>query len=220
MKGRFNLSLKDSGGYKDEDFISAQSNGEILPFLDSLETKQNIEADNLVFDHVAEFFFVNMMSGPAVSFPYGIGGTGNGYLGTLVLSTYDTDPTYTETETYGVFSRTGHNVGSSANGSTAGKRFIEDDIIDPDIIIDSNGREACLVRSKFLYLPSEGVSNDIRSLAIWFDTNADLAPTDSSREWGISARIRLKDSGGNPIIINKTASEVLLVEYTFTLVSI
>jgi len=220
MQGHFDLTLLDAGGYTDADFKRAQENGTILKMLDSLDIEQKCSGSNQVFDHFAETMFIHLMSGPGVSFPYGNGGTGSAYLGSLVLSTYDTEPTYTETETYGFFGRTVHSVGSSANTSSAGKRFIEDDIIDPDIIVDPDGRESIIVRSKFLYLTTEGTSNNIRSLAIWYDTDADLDPGSSGREWGIGARIRLKDSGGNPTIINKTSSQVLLVEYTFTLVSI
>lgn len=220
MQGHFDLTLMDAGGFKDEDFLRAQKDGTIGQMLDSLKVEQKCVGKNQVFDHFAETMFIHLMSGPAVSFPFGNGGTNAAYLGSLVLSTYDSDPTYTETETYGIFTRTVHNVGSSANGSTAGKRFIEDDIIDPDIITDTGGRESIIIRSKFLYLTTEGNSNNIRSLAIWYDTDADLSPTDSSREWGIAARIRLKDAGDNPTIINKTSSQVLLVEYTFTLTSI
>lgn len=219
MQGHFDLTLMDAGGFKDEDFLRAQEDGTIGQMLDSLKVEQKCVGENQVFDHFAETIFFHLMSGPAVSSPYDVGSTAAAYLGSLVVSTYDSEPTYTESESY-LFVRNVHNVGSSANVTTGGKRFIEDDIIDPDIIVDPGGREAIIIRSKFLYLTTEGNSNNIRSLAIWFDTNADLVPTSASRSFGIAARIRLKDAGDNPTIINKTSSQVLLVEYTFTLFSI
>jgi hypothetical protein len=46
-------------------------------------------------------------------------------------------------------------------------------------------------------------------------------PTDTGSNYcGRIARIRLKDSGGNPIEINKTADITLFVEYRFTLITV
>ena len=130
--------------------------------------------------------------------------------------TTDSEPTYTEqTNQYTNL----HNISGSANTSSGGKRFIEDDI-DPHLMDadpDGNGRESILFRSRFLYLAAEGNSNDIRSLGVYFMRDADST---GSFDRARIARIRLKDGGGNPIIINKTSAQVLLIEYRFTLVNI
>jgi hypothetical protein len=221
MIGYFDVQVKDLPPGIDDAVLRGllTPGGKSTPELDRLlarmPTSQRARGRNLVSDNFAAFIFRFAFSGGDITDPYDFD-SGNAILATILLMTTDSEPTYTDsTNQYTNL----HNISGSANTGSAGKRFIEDDI-DPhlqDADPDGNGRESILFRSRFLYLAAQGNSNDIRSLGIYFMRDADST---GNFERARTARIRLKDSGGNPIILNKTSSQVLLIEYRFTLVNI
>lgn len=216
MQGYFDVKTKDLGGLSDDDLLAMMSpEGKVTPelakLLDGLPTVQHAQGKNLVSDNFASSSFKYCFSGGTIDNPYN---QGNGILATILIMNTDSEPAYTDaTNQY----TTMHGL-TGGVGSLPGKRFIEDDVEAHLIVTDSGGRESILFRSRWMYLAAEAVSNDIRSLGVYHCRYG--GSSTSSIERGRIARIRLKDSGGNPIIINKTASQVLLIEYRFTLVSI
>lgn len=221
MLGHFDIQLKDlPRGITDAHLLELLTPaGKATPELDRLlarlPTRQRAKGCNLINDNFAGYTHKYCFSGGAISTPYNIDG-GNAALGTILLMTNDAEPTYTEASSQ----YTNPNaLTGTVQSTTAGKRFIEDDI-DPHLMDadpNNNGRESILFRSRFLYLSTQANSNDIRSLGIYFSDNGNSTGTE---ERGRIARIRLKDSGGTPIILNKTSAQVLLIEYRFTLVTI
>lgn len=216
MQGYFDVQTKDLGGLRNEDLLAmltpeGKFTPELRKLLDDLPTAQHAFGKNLVSDNFASSTFKYCFSGPDISNPYN---QGNGILATILIMNTDSEPGYTDaTNEY-----TTYNGLSGGQGSNPGKRFIADDVEAHLIVTDSGGRESILFRSRWMYLAAEAVSNDIRSLGVYHCRYG--GDSGSSIERGRIARIRLKDSGGSPIIINKTASQVLLIEYRFTLVSI
>ena len=220
MLGQFDVHLKDlPRGITDAHLLGmmtpeGKATPELNRVLDRMYTRQRAKGQNLISDNFAGYTHRFCFSGGDITDPYDFD-SGNAALGSILLMTTDSEPTYTDSTNQYVDI---NNISGFA-GTSAGKRFIEDDI-DPhlqDADPDSNGREAVLFRSRFLYLSTQGNSNNIRSLGIYFSRNADVT---TSHERARIARIRLKDSGGTPIIVNKTSSQVLLIEYRFTLVTI
>jgi hypothetical protein len=101
------------------------------------------------------------------------------------------------------------------NTGNAGKRFVAHDM---EVLVDvePNGREGIFMRERWLYLPSQVVSNEIRCVGVFWCENI----TDGNDERGRIGRVRMKDAGGNPVTLNKSSSQTLLIQYTFTLVSL
>lgn len=102
---------------------------------------------------------------------------------------------------------------SIGDGINAAKRFVQDDIEGPLIYSDTDGAEAVHLKERWLWLPSQAVSNRIRSVGIFSCEINNTGNDDRSA----TARVRLKDASGFPITLNKSSSQVLLVQYTFTL---
>lgn len=218
MQGYFDVQVKDLCGLQDRDLLrlmtpQGKATPELSRLLDRLPTRQHVFGKNLVNDNFAGFTHSRVLSGGDIADPYDFDG-GSAALGTICLTTNDAEPTYTEASYTGYV--TPSNVPNSVNTSNAGKRFIEDQIETHLIQVDSGGRESILFRSRWMYLAAEAVSSNIRSLDVLF------AETGSSMgiRRGIIARIRFKNSGGSPIIITKSSSQVLLIEYQFTLVTV
>jgi len=218
MRGHFDLALMDACGLKDEDFEKARQDGTIEELLAGLPVKRKVRTDNLVHDNFAAYCFNRNMSGPDITDPFDFVGAGDwSALGFMSLQTTDDEPGYTDLDydqSIGIQSA----GAPAAAASTGAKRFVDDAILAPEIVVDPNGREAVISTHKFLWTPLQGVSSNIRSPTVFFDErNSDTVG--ACRRASI-ARVRLKDSAGNPTILTKNSNEVLLVEYTFTLVSV
>jgi hypothetical protein len=84
------------------------------------------------------------------------------------------------------------------------------------VAVDPSGREAVYMKSKWLYLPGEATSSVIRSVRVF---QLEYLPDRANGAFpkGRIGRVRIKDSGGNPVTVSKGATKSLLVEYTFTL---
>jgi hypothetical protein len=206
MEGHFNLTLMDAGGIPDAVWKAARREGRVRELLRGRKVKARARTKNLVFDNFAGYTFVQLFSGPAVTNPYGNGGTAAAYFALVTLDNRDADPTYEET------------VVAYQVDSYSYKRFIEDDADTPDIVADPSGRERVIFRSRFLWTPVESVASNIRGIATWHGSDADN--TGNYFDRGSASRVRLYDSKGRKITINKTILDILLVEYEFTLTGI
>lgn len=219
IEGKFNVDLLNARGFCDADFEAARREGVIKQLLSELPLEQRCPANkNRIMDNMAGYQLDFLFSMPACSDTFNLGGSAAAALAFICLLTYDSEPTYTEVWSWETSGTNMHNVTGTAATGSAAKRFEEDQITPWEIWADTSGREAVYFRNRFLYTPSEGVSSDIRSIGIYHSENGD-----STGGYYISqarvGRVRLKDAGGNPIILNKTGNQVLLVEYTFALIS-
>lgn len=214
-------TLLEAGPYGDADFTRAIKEGRADELLAKLDPVLRLEQRNLNFDNFAPYSFSKNFSGagnPDSPYESTAGGT-PGWLGFICLTTHDTEPTYQEQSSedyYGYI----YNVSGTVQGAAGtAKRFEEDQIEQWTIWCEADGREQINFRNRFLFLPSHAISSSIKSLSIYFQSQADGYPGDY-RNKGRSARIRFKDSGGNPITIAKTTNQVFLVEYTWSLVTV
>ncbi|MHC4620655.1 MAG: hypothetical protein ACYTEQ_23145 [Planctomycetota bacterium] len=217
MQGHFDIGAYHTPGLTPEKLetllgpVELRKPGCVLDLLAQYEKRQEVRGANLVFDHFAEMNLWELFNGPAVPNPYNYGGG----FSLVALTTHDAEPTYQED--YGNNFVNGNNLNGTV-GTGAGKRFYEDQIEPHLIAEDLGGKEAIFFRTRWLWLPAEAVSSNVKSITTWTRQINTAASTSS---WAnIVSRIRLKDSGGNPITINKTASITLFVEYTVTLTSI
>lgn len=212
MQGHFDVFVKESGGLCDEDFIAAQREGRLSELLRSLPTSKKVSTDNLVFH---DFAIMAMRQTMQHGFPNGAANmdrVAGCPLHHITVLNNASEPSYTEWYAY---YGTIHNPSYSVNTGNAGKRFVGYSI---DLIVDKDptGREAIFHRSRWLYLPSQIVSNEIRSIGVYWGEYIN----DGNEDKQSTARVRLKDSGGNPITLTKSSSQTLLVQYTFSLVSL
>ena len=218
MNGYFDCSVMDARGLQDEDFAQARRDGEIMSLLGELPVEQRAFGRNRIFDNMAGYLLHELFSLPNCASPYyNNDGSGNAALSFLCLMTTDSDTTdYQENSTQSQISM--HAVSGTANASSGAKRFEEDQITGWTTWSDAGKRQAVYFRNRFLYSPTQGASNNIRSIGLFFNSDGDSTGT-YSIDFGRLGRIRLKDAAGVPIIMNKTSSQVLVVEYTFALVS-
>lgn len=225
MQGVFTLTKYDAQGFSDQDFDEASKKGKLKELLSTLKVNQECKAvSNRIFDNMAAYLFFHKFAGSNIKDPFddvSFGAGAVGSLGTICLLTTDTETTdYTEFTSEGV--KTPSQMIDSVNTSNAGKRFVEDFSIAYDraahVVADPGflNREAISFEGNWLYAVDQVVSTNIRSLGIYFSA---LANSTGQPKRGRIGRVRLKDSAGNPIILHKTNLEVLLVKYTFTLVS-
>ena len=215
MLGKFDLTLLDAPNVSDhqiEAAIADQSIDQLLARLDVLQ--QHKQISNRLFDNLAGYLlFQNFVGSSAPTFPFNISGGGQAALGNITLLSESSTPTYTEATNE--FTNI-HSLATSVETSTAGKRFVEDQIAPFAIFTDPLGRQAISFRNRWLYTPSQAVSANINSVGIYFASDADNANFTSRGRIG---RVRLKDNLGTPVTFNKTINQVFLVEYTCTLAS-
>lgn len=222
MEGHFDVKLFDAHGMSDADFLALQANLKPEAFLRKVNERPKVQhafGENLVLEWVADYTFFWILTGPAIEDPPGGDASSNHQgLSFIDLSTIDTEPSYTEYNAHGWYGVDFNNViGAAAPGTTGSKRM-NDVIVTSVVFTDTDGREGIWYRSTWLWLPSQGISSNIRSLHLWSTATHDNV-TNYPSKCGMT-RIRLKDAGGTPVIINKTTSQVLLVEYTFKMVSV
>ena len=221
--GRFQVDLLRAGGLRDADFWRAGEAGRLPELLASLDAELRCpKRKNLATDHIPQYLFWAIMSGASTETPYTRNGVGSGGLAHLNLSSYDGDPTYTETsgEYYTNPNGMPGTVGSS------GKRFINDHIETQRLLVWEDAhenrfevfaKESLMFRERWLYLPSQGISNNIRSMQYNYASDADQT---GSAYRGNFGRIRLRNERGEKVIINKTEDHVLFVELEFELVTV
>lgn len=221
MQGRFDLVKRDSGRLTDADFLKAKEEGCLQQLLEELPLVQRYHAQqNRIFDNMSGYLLDKLFSLPNCAAPYYYTDYGpQAALAFICLLNLDGDTdSYTEDwVSYGV---RGYEVAYTV-GSSAAKRFEEDQIEAWSIWSNADGRKAINFKNKWLYLPTQAVSSHIRSIGIFFRSDADgLLSEYYNRRTGRIGRVRLKDETGKSVIVTKNSREVLLVEYTFTLVSV
>lgn len=219
ITGHFDVALKNSGKLGDRDFEEARRQGRLGELLDGLGTELECHTDNLVFDLMVPYQGLWLFSAPSVGDLWRNNSTESASFASMCLLTDDSEPDY-QSEWYrtgGYMYVTPSAVTNSANGSTGGKLFEEEASEAAEIKSDPGGRESAWYRERWLFLPSQGTSSNIRSIGLFWSGHGDNGGSETRQR---SGRVRLKDAGGNPIIINKGTSQVLLVEYKATFVSV
>jgi len=216
MQGHFDLALLDTPGLTQELIEAVRREGgdpKVEALLKEFRREGEWKTDNLIYQVTPSYLYYWAMSGPV---PYGgmesnYGG-GSALLAYITLVSTSGEPTYNGENYIGDITWDGlpDNVGSSAS-----KYFVTQCIVTPEYAVDPGGREAIYVKSKWLFLPGQATSSVIRSVALFYSSEI-TNPTAGYRKVRVG-RVRIKDSGGNPVTISKAASKSLLVEYTFTL---
>lgn len=225
IHGHFDVRTFETPGLTEEglsDLIGPREDrgpGAIDKLLDQWTPVQRSVGKNLIMDSFAAivnyWMFQASLSKLDITDPLDFNGAGGmSPWSSIIWETTDTEPTYQEFAS--IFADINSTSGTVGGGSP-GKRFISDDVEDHLISSDPDGREAINFRSRWLWLPGDFNSNNIRSIAAWFCQ-------DGGQTYGTwrarVSRIRLKDSAGNPIIINKTANQSLFAEYNVTLITV
>lgn len=214
MRGHFNVQLKDAGGLKDADFEAAIRAGTIDDILKELETKQRAAAWNQIMHYVPAAYFHNV-------FAHGIGNSPwpsydqNCWANNISLMVTDSEPVYNYGYVwYGGFHAHFDNIGTSTGSKGMGNGTIgrRNEKLD-------DGREGVFLMSRFLFLPSQGNSNNIRSLGLFGSQYSNQGTGNEDRY--ITARVRLKDPDtGLPVVIVKNLNQVLVIEYTIYWIAI
>jgi hypothetical protein len=217
MNGFFNIKKFSSNGAGDDFFKSAIKDGSINNILDKLELKQEARCSNRIFDNVAAMILDRLFGLPDCTDPYYLYQTGVDRAAPLTfLALLDID---SNTDSYiEDWSWTGvANLISNIVSSTALKSFYIDAFSSS---IERNAtRDEVYYLSRYLYLPSEAISDDIRSVGIYWRRRSsnDLGSVLTNGRVG---RVRIKDLNGNNVELTKNAEEVLLFDYTFKLISV
>jgi hypothetical protein len=217
MQGQFELTVLDAEGYCDEDFKTLQSKGKVMDLVQRLPVAQQVKTKNRVFDNMAAYLLDKLFSCPNSPEPYyrDAGKAALAFIAPLTTDGATSDYEEHVPHTY-TYARNAVDIVVVADATV--KRFVEDQITGFVVWTDAT-REAVHFRNRWLYLPTEAVSSNIRSIGIFFSDNGDNK-TSNYRYHSRLGRVRLTNSGGVPIVLNKSASQVLLIEYTFSLVSV
>lgn len=218
IQGRCRATALDAKGLGDAPFLRAASQGRLREFLNSLPVaERSAKVENLVLDNYAGQMFFQIWRDygcPTPESNWHEGETTMGLFAIVNLSNDSTEPSYQEFS--GTIYAGMHAVSNSVDATYGSKRFVEDDVDAFDLAVHTDGREAIVHTARFLWLPSQGTLSDIRSVACWWGHDADNVGTNRRIQM---TRVRLKDSGGNPITMGKTANQALLVEYEHEFVS-
>lgn len=211
MQGHFDLFLQNSRGLRDADFIAARDAGRLGALLETLPVEREVHSDNLVHQlfSICMFRLVFGHGLPNGTYPMSVS-TGIPFY-TVALLTSGDEPAYSD---WWGGNQYPYNVPYCVS-TTGYKRFVVN-AEETSYAAEVSGREAVFLRSRWLFLPSEAVSNSIRSVGAYWSDTATLGAEDR----GLIARARIKDTGGNPITLIKTSEQSLLVQYTATLVSL
>lgn len=217
MQGHFDLQMLHTPGLTRELVEAVRKEGgdpAVESYLRQFQRDGRWSADNLVLKTTPGYFYYVAFSNPAMYFGiYGWGGPS--MLASIALTSTSAEVNYTS-EVY--TANLTRNSIPDLVVSGAYKRFIDDCIVAPDIKSDPNGRESIYSKFKWLFLPGEGTSAQIKSITIYYA--AQYANQDIGYSMGRVARVRIKDSGSNPVTLNKLSTKSLLIEYTFTIPTI
>jgi hypothetical protein len=213
MQGHFDLTMLNTPGLT-RDLIEAvrREGGDpaVEGYLRKFAKEDEWKTDNLIFQTTPSILYYHTFTGPSI---YGANPMSWGGLVCIILTNTASEPTYNG-EVYVSFLANWDAIPDTAGiGAGRGKRFINDCIVTPDFKVDSAGRESIYGKFKWLYLPGEGTSSVIKSVTLYGAGNDPASGAYFFR----TGRVRIKDSGGNPVTISKVATKSLLVEYTFTM---
>lgn len=214
MRGHFEVELKNSGTLRDEDFFSTPHD-ELNSLLNSLHTVKRVEGCNQCNDMLAASLLCKVMNGPSIEDPYNTWNIGSGGLASINIEDRDPELIYTEWVYCGGCNI--HEIGYPVGTGNSGKRFVEDDISNHTIEAYQNNREELWFRSRWLYLPSQIVTNNIKSIGYFYCYYADRTTNYYRATYG---RFRLKNENGIPITITKSSDQVLLVQMKLKFVTV
>jgi len=215
VQGYFDVEVKDAGGLKDADFEAAIREGRLDDVLSKLNTEQRAASFNQLHHWIVPTIYHNLWghgfaNGPWPTYDQCM------WCNNIGLMVTDSEPTFNEAYGwYGGYHQYADNTGDStcAKGMTAHRAEYH------QIDKNADGREEIFLSTRFLFLPSQGNSNNIRSLGLFGSqySNQGTGGEDRYR----SARVRLKDPDtGLPTIIIKNLNQVLVIEYTIFWVSL
>lgn len=211
MQGHFNAMVIDSLGKGDAPFLEAIKNRDIDGLLERYPIVGKASTPNQVSQTVVEALMDWVFGAPVT---YGHGSLGTGGLRCVTLTNRTAEATYT---TWTAGSSVSDPSWASTDGwchaATQFKRFDEEKSEPTRIWLDPD-REAYYFRDRFLWLPSDGTFSNIRSIQCYGCDDADRG---YEPYYGVAmfraSSTRLKDSGGNPITLQKTSAQAFLVEY-------
>jgi hypothetical protein len=214
MQGHFDLTMLHTPGLTQEAIDTARKIGgdpEVAALLRQLPKEDEWHTDNILYRTTPSYLYFRAGSNTGL---YGSWSPATGYsaLDVLALVNTSSEPPYNEGSAYGYLA-----CDSIPDLVVAGawKYFIGNCIVTPDFKVAADGREAVYAKFKFLFLPGQATSSTIRSVAIW--GSGKYGSSDATAMRTRMGRVRIKDSGGNPVTITKAATKSLLVEYTFTI---
>jgi len=215
MRGHFDVSVRNAGGLKDEDFVAAKEEGRLFELLEQLEVAQRAKCDNILMHWIPPTFYHNVFQhgfadGPWPTYDACVP------MNNIGLMVTDSEPVYNYAYGwYGGYHAFADNIGDS----TGAKGFTAHDADGNLVDKDADGREEVFVRTRFLFLPSQGNSNNIRSVGI-FGSQYTNQGTGSEDRY-MSGRVRLKDpTTGLPTILLKNFNQVMVIEYTYAFVAV
>jgi len=224
-KGIARVALYDTPGFSEKDVSrilgprDKRRPGSIDDFLSGMESIQEFKSENLLNDNCSAFFFKYMMSGGGIPSPYNNGSTANSLFSLVILTTTNSEPSYTDSSNeWGDAYNLSGNIGGGSSNSSRGVKFFDIDSIEDGLVYeDSNGREAISYRSRWLFLPNQGVSSSIAGFSVYFSEDGD---NNNSKYRGRSGRVLFRDGNGTPIIVNKLSTRTMFLEYTITWASV
>jgi hypothetical protein len=211
MRGEFHLQLRDAAGLKDEDFLAAKAQGRLDVLLAGLHLELDHKQRNKLNDSLTWCLLHHVIGRFPGGFPMDYSTVP---LHHICLTTYGTDIVYDDPfySWYGTI----HNGAGSANNTSGGKGFNQ--TADPRIVdTPDDGKEEVWVRHRFLWLPSEGNSNNIRSIEMYGGEYYNFTAED---KWRNGRMLLRSPTTGLPIVVVKNINQVLTLEYTFSLVAV
>jgi len=215
-QGYYTFERRDASRLpQDQAYWDALPPHERLMLAESGELVERQRTKNLVMDNMAGMLLHHTQSSAPALVPASYSNI-NQRVAVLNMSNDSSEPTYTEEYVTGGTDR--NDMQFSINGTDASKYLIVDQVTPFTIesFVPLDGREGAHFQNKLLYIPSEAVGS-IYSFAIWSRDNASMSTPGNN---AIVTRVRLKNSAGDPIVINKTASETLLVQWDFYMLSV
>lgn len=221
MEGHFDVNKFSARGLKDEAFQRAIDGGYWRELLADLPHKQKISTDNMIYDRLCPYLIDALFPDAGGLSPENSAvNSSNAMLAYLHLTTEDKVADYSYRRHWNdTYSYDNPYTSWPSVVSGTGKRFEEDQIEDWTIWQSADGRESIHFRNKWLYLPTQGSSSNINGIVLIGREDGDTTGA-SYYHWRVeSGYVRFKDVNGNKVTLTKNTNEVLLVEYTFTMVS-
>jgi hypothetical protein len=202
----------------DARLLQAKKEGEIDRLLAKLPVVQEARSQNQVLHTMVEFLAYRYFGFSSTDGDWANGSPTTWGFSGLYLTSTSSEPSYDE-YTGAVRTYVSSLTAFSVSYTIAWKRFVEDAVEPYKLWTDANGvREGLYYRDRFLWLPSQGVINNIRGVRCILRENAD-GSTGEYLSHSYAARVRFKDSGGSPVTLAKTGDQAFLVEYLLKLFS-